>query len=76
MQNEKDIGVVTSGAYSPSLEHAIALARVETSAVDDTQPITVINSRGKPLPAAAISLPFYTGGSARKAPESSLFKGG
>ena len=76
MQNEKDIGVVTSGAYSPSLEHAIALARVETSAVDDTQPITVINSRGKPLPAAATSLPFYTEGSARKAPESSLFKGG
>ena len=74
MQNGQPVGTVTSGAYSPSLEHAIALARVSKAASSETT-FDVINARGKALPAQRTSLPFYTEGSARKAPTSTFVEG-
>ena len=50
------IGVVTSGNFSPMLEHGIALAFVPPSvAVGDT---LVIDARGRPMDATVVETPF------------------
>ena len=52
----KVIGVVTSGNFSPILEHGIALALVEpTCNVGD---IIAIDVRGSELPGRIVELPF------------------
>jgi aminomethyltransferase len=53
-----DVGVVTSGGFSPSLGHGIALGYVPTalSKVGTRLEIVV---RGRPLDAVVASLPFY-----------------
>lgn len=55
------IGEVTSGAPSPTLGHAIALAYLE---VDYAVPGTAVNVdvRGKPLPFEVVKPPFYKRG--------------
>ena len=54
--NGKVIGVVTSGNYSPILEHGISLALVEPSyKVGD---VVAIDVRGSELPGRIVELPF------------------
>ncbi|MGE0641272.1 MAG: glycine cleavage system aminomethyltransferase GcvT [Thermoanaerobaculia bacterium] len=54
----REIGVVTSGTFSPTLEKALGMAHVETasSAVGTGLEIDV---RGKPVAARVVALPFY-----------------
>jgi aminomethyltransferase len=54
--NGKVIGVVTSGNYSPILEHGIALALVEPSY--NVGDIIAIDVRGSELPGRIVELPF------------------
>jgi aminomethyltransferase len=58
MKEGREIGVVTSGTWSPTFEKAIGLAHVETasSAVGTAFEIDV---RGKAVPARVVQLPFY-----------------
>lgn len=53
------IGVVTSGALSPTLGHPIAMASVDPafSAIGTELAIDV---RGTPLPATVVAMPFYS----------------
>ena len=54
---DRQIGRVTSGGFSPSLEHPIAMAYVDTAL---TAPGTAleIDMRGKRLPATVVTMPF------------------
>ncbi|AWB90664.1 glycine cleavage system aminomethyltransferase GcvT [Salinibacterium hongtaonis] len=52
------VGVVTSGALSPTLGFPIALALVSPSRAEPGTEL-VIDVRGKPMPAVVTSLPFY-----------------
>ncbi len=52
----RQVGRITSGAYSPTLEQSIAMALVETDAAD--QPLSV-DIRGKVIAAQLAALPFY-----------------
>lgn len=49
------VGVVTSGSFSPSLEHGIGLARIVSEAVG--QPLSV-EIRGEAVAAETVKLPF------------------
>ena len=51
------VGEITSGAFSPTLGHAIALARV-SSVTDDM----AVEIRGKMLPVSAVTTPFVRNG--------------
>jgi aminomethyltransferase len=56
LMNDEIIGRVTSGNYSPILEHGIALAFVHpTTEVGD---IVTIDVRGTPLSGQIVNLPF------------------
>jgi aminomethyltransferase len=50
------VGAVTSGNFSPMLEHGIALAFVPPDLADDAA--VMIESRGEPLPGRVVPLPF------------------
>ena len=54
---DRQVGRVTSGGFSPSLEHPIAMAYVDTAL---TAPGTAleIDMRGKRLPATVVTMPF------------------
>ena len=53
------IGVVTSGALSPTLGHPIAMASVDPAfAAIGTE--LAIDVRGTPLPATVVAMPFYS----------------
>lgn len=56
-QDDKAIGVVTSGTYSPSLQAGIALALVDLSLADRLRQAAII-IRGKQVPAKFCELPF------------------
>jgi len=60
----KNVGVVTSASFAPSLGHAIALAYVDASAAEG-KTFQVKASRAE-LPATKHALPFYPDGTARK----------
>ncbi|OGV53430.1 MAG: glycine cleavage system protein T [Lentisphaerae bacterium GWF2_52_8] len=69
LQNGKLVGKVSSGAFSPSLGFAIALAYVESLGVA-SQPgdeLQLDMGRGAQLRGRFAALPFYKKGSARKA---------
>jgi aminomethyltransferase len=51
---EREIGVITSGGFSPTLNVSIAMARIESSAAHDVE----VEIRGKRLPARIVALPF------------------
>ena len=53
-----EVGIVTSGNYSPVLEHGIALAFLTTS-IEDGQ-VVEIDVRGTSLPAVVVPTPFVT----------------
>lgn len=53
-----DIGICTSGTFSPSIKQGIALALVDTAAGLRTGDAVVIDVRGRDLPAEIAALPF------------------
>ena len=55
LDGDREVGVVTSGALSPTLGHPIAMAYVDRDAVGADLTIDV---RGSRLPAAVVELPF------------------
>ena len=55
---EREIGEVTSGAFSPTLQHSIAFARIERGA---EEPLSV-EIRGKKLPVTRVRPPFVRNG--------------
>lgn len=59
----RDVGVVTSGTFSPTLQHSIALARVEKSFKGGCDVIV----RERPLSAVSARIPFVRAGSANAA---------
>ena len=61
---DHEIGTITSGALSPTLEHPIAMAYVDPSFTEPGTEV-LIDVRGTRIPASVIALPFYK----RDAPE-------
>jgi len=59
--SESEIGTVTSGTFSPTLQQGIAMARVS---IDRAAPGTdvVVDIRGRKLAATVVTLPFYRNG--------------
>lgn len=55
--DDKLVGEITSGAFSPTLQHSIALARVQTGANN-----LHVEIRGKKLPVSKVSPPFARNG--------------
>jgi len=55
---EDEVGEVTSGAFSPTLQHSIALARIKR---DASGPLAV-EIRGKRVPVTRVKPPFVRGG--------------
>ncbi|MDX2164483.1 MAG: glycine cleavage system aminomethyltransferase GcvT [Gammaproteobacteria bacterium] len=51
---DQEIGVVTSGGFSPTLNVSIAMARIDASVAHDVD----VEIRGKRLPARVVALPF------------------
>jgi aminomethyltransferase len=49
-----DVGEITSGGFSPTLKHAIALARVPIDAKETAE----VERRGKRVPVKLVKLPF------------------
>ncbi len=60
----REIGRVTSGAFSPSLERAIAIAYVEAEFSAEGMSLEVL-AGGTRIPAHVVRRPFYTQGSHR-----------
>jgi len=54
----EEVGEVTSGAFSPTLEENIGLALIKRSAAGIGKPLQVI-VRGKPVDALQVKTPFY-----------------
>lgn len=54
----RDVGVVTSGAHSPTLGSEIGLALIDSAAAGVDRPLNVI-IRGRPVQARQVKLPFY-----------------
>ncbi len=57
---EKEVGEITSGGFSPTLNKAIAFARIDADAKDDL----TVDIRGKKLPVDRVKLPFARSGKA------------
>jgi aminomethyltransferase len=57
--DSEPIGVVTSGALSPTLGHPIAMAYVDPAHASEGDHLFV-DVRGTRIPASVVSLPFYT----------------
>ncbi|WP_277667447.1 glycine cleavage system aminomethyltransferase GcvT [Novosphingobium lindaniclasticum] len=56
-QGEQEVGVVTSGGFSPSLQHPIAMAYVDAAFAADGTALS-IELRGKRLDATVAAMPF------------------
>ena len=59
----REVGVVTSGSFSPSCGNAIAFAYIKAEDVGETE--YLIRAAKTELPATATSIPFYKKGTAR-----------
>lgn len=59
----EEVGMVTSGSFSPTLGHSVALAYVKAEAANSAE--FVVKAAKVDLPAKKVDLPFYAGGSAR-----------
>ena len=59
----EQVGVVTSGSFSPTLGHCLALAYVRVEAAEGVD--FVVKTARTELPAKKTDLPFHKGGSAR-----------
>ena len=54
----EEVGFVTSGTFSPTLEKALGMAYVPVSMATAGTPLS-LNVRGKLIPAVVVDLPFY-----------------
>jgi aminomethyltransferase len=54
----REVGVVTSGTFSPTLEAEIGLALVESGVAGVGKPLDIV-IRGRPVAAEQVKLPFY-----------------
>jgi aminomethyltransferase len=61
---DEEVGLVTSGSFSPTLGHAIALAYLRPDLVEMGREVAGDVGR-KTIPGRIVPLPFYTEGSAR-----------
>ncbi|MDP9365686.1 MAG: glycine cleavage system aminomethyltransferase GcvT [Chloroflexota bacterium] len=57
-QDGRDVGVVTSGGFSPSLGENIGLALIEREGAGVGRPLEVV-VRGRPVRAVQVKTPFY-----------------
>jgi aminomethyltransferase len=55
---DREVGVVTSGALSPTLGYPIAMAYVDAESASDGASLS-IDVRGTRVPASVVALPFY-----------------
>jgi aminomethyltransferase len=55
---EKEIGEITSGGFSPTLERSIALARVSSAIGESCE----VEMRGKRVPVQVVKPPFVRNG--------------
>lgn len=60
----KEVGVVSSGSFAPSLGHCIAFAYIDKDKADDDK--YFIPARRTPIEAKVVDIPFYKNGTARK----------
>jgi aminomethyltransferase len=58
VDGDRQVGQVTSGTFSPTLERPIAMAYVEPTSADTGRQV-FIDIRGKREPAQIVDLPFY-----------------
>ena len=64
---KKPVGLVTSGAFSPSLGYAVAMAFVEgMEAPVVGTPFLIGDPASAQLPATVVEMPFYKSATARK----------
>ena len=63
MLHGKQVGIVTSASFAPSLGYAIALAYIGVEYVEESS--FTITAAKTELPAAKVNLPFYLKGTAR-----------
>jgi aminomethyltransferase len=57
----REVGEITSGSFSPVLDHAVALARIEQDVTGEC----TVDVRGKQLPVRIVNPPFVRHGKAR-----------
>jgi len=57
-EGEREVGEITSGGYSPTLDKSIGLARIAFDAGDDLQ----VDIRGRKLPVKLVKPPFVRNG--------------
>jgi aminomethyltransferase len=55
---DREVGIVTSGALSPTLGYPIAMAYVD-AAVSEAGTALTIDVRGSRIAASVVALPFY-----------------
>ena len=55
---DREVGIITSGALSPTLGHPVAMAFVDPD-VSEVGTVIQIDVRGSRIPASVVSLPFY-----------------
>ncbi|KAB2956731.1 MAG: glycine cleavage system aminomethyltransferase GcvT [Thermoanaerobaculia bacterium] len=58
VSGEREVGVVTSGTFSPSLEKALGMGYVETALAEPGTALE-IDVRGRRIPARVVPIPFY-----------------
>ncbi|HLS92077.1 MAG TPA: glycine cleavage T C-terminal barrel domain-containing protein, partial [Microbacterium sp.] len=58
LRGDDEVGVVTSGALSPTLGHPVAMAYVDAEAAAASE--LAIDVRGTRIPARIVPLPFYS----------------
>ncbi len=57
LHNDQEVGVVTSGTFSPTLKKALALALVQSDVPDGD---LVVDVRGRPIACQTVSFPFLS----------------
>ena len=61
----REVGVVTSGSFAPSVGNSVALAYIAAEQAEAAD--YIVRAAKVDLPARAATLPFYPGGTARAA---------
>jgi aminomethyltransferase len=55
---DREVGEITSGGFSPTLERSIAMARIEPTAGSPVE----VDIRGRRIPVARVKMPFARNG--------------
>ncbi len=59
--NDREVGVVTSGTFGPSVDASIAMAYVDNSVADVATSVVVRMKEGQDINGQIVKLPFYRG---------------